>query len=728
MEAAYARGHNSLSLQVEKLAETASQTATQVKQMVDTVAALTTVTSQNTVSLDELTSAVQKLTNASAGRDARSQGSKDRKCYNCGQPGHIARHCDKTPTRKTVNAVQDGSLAGQGFKDQYESMDMYVNCLSRGVDESITGSESEAGAEAPPTCTNLAAECDLQVSETTPTRDIRSTEVGERTRPDAGEHRALLSRGREEIECTSPEYHLAEESLTQQRPAVKESTPEGAGNGHAAGDNAVAAADALAATDDTRETPLCTAGCASGCVCLTDSAQHKHDVESSRRQESGGQGSAVKAHWDTTSAEQQKTLRHPASYTTVAGTAPSANTACVDLAAAGGAGGGDVPATKMVYDEATTAEIREAEEWHAAAMAAQLKIKAQRVMAAEQQTTRPAAQSRIWHEIRPRQWSRIVATGGKMKGTAKVNKSWAPAGDSIPEEQEVSPLALKTDWMLLIKCQGVFGFTPRVTTVTSGEHSLHFLTGHMPRVLKQHTAAEVNAAAELLCKRQLKSTQTLLEPSISSPMGVVLCEVDCKPIHLTQDYESIFTRKSDGAPPRWDSKAWPDLQGRRPLLRADMQAKWDTLPGLLKQPPFKLVCKLEAHTTGFRKAMAAVVKWSQQREQRVSGRWQRLLERNVGDQRESEQARLRQAVALAREVILSLADGQRVGSRRHPVRSVRVSALSQHELHDIVLMGMILDRQGGDMKLTFSPDGLPKELQYKAARMNCGFPEARSVD
>ena len=90
MEAAYAREHNRLSLQVEKLTETASQTATQVKQVVDTVAALTTVTSQNTMSLDELTSAVQKLTNASAGRDARSQGFKDRKCYNYGQAGHIA--------------------------------------------------------------------------------------------------------------------------------------------------------------------------------------------------------------------------------------------------------------------------------------------------------------------------------------------------------------------------------------------------------------------------------------------------------------------------------------------------------------------------------------------------------------------------------------------------------------------------------------------------------------
>ena len=74
---------------METLRETASQTSTQVKQVVDTVAALATVTSQTKVSLDELTSAVQKLANVFAGRHARPQGSKDRKCYHCDRAGHI---------------------------------------------------------------------------------------------------------------------------------------------------------------------------------------------------------------------------------------------------------------------------------------------------------------------------------------------------------------------------------------------------------------------------------------------------------------------------------------------------------------------------------------------------------------------------------------------------------------------------------------------------------------
>jgi hypothetical protein len=62
MEVAQAKRHDDLSLEVQAIAVTATTTASQVTQLVDTVAALTTVTQKNTTSLDELSETIRKLT------------------------------------------------------------------------------------------------------------------------------------------------------------------------------------------------------------------------------------------------------------------------------------------------------------------------------------------------------------------------------------------------------------------------------------------------------------------------------------------------------------------------------------------------------------------------------------------------------------------------------------------------------------------------------------------
>ena len=72
MEAAQQKALNQLSLEVKALTAVSSQTTTQVKQIVTNVSALSLLAETNSLSLEALSTFVQKLTNATAGRERPS--------------------------------------------------------------------------------------------------------------------------------------------------------------------------------------------------------------------------------------------------------------------------------------------------------------------------------------------------------------------------------------------------------------------------------------------------------------------------------------------------------------------------------------------------------------------------------------------------------------------------------------------------------------------------------
>ena len=80
-----------------------------------------------------------------AGRERPSH--EDRKCYNCGEKGHIPRGCPHKAKKSAMTAVSSGSIGEVESKDQYGSKDGFINCLARGVEDSqatggVTGEPS----------------------------------------------------------------------------------------------------------------------------------------------------------------------------------------------------------------------------------------------------------------------------------------------------------------------------------------------------------------------------------------------------------------------------------------------------------------------------------------------------------------------------------------------------------------------------------------------------------
>ena len=198
MEAAQQKALNHLSLEVTALTAVTSQTATQVKQIITNVSALSLLAETNSSSLEALSTSVQKLTNATAGRERPSY--EDRKCYNCGEKGHIARGCPHKAKKSAISAVSSGSMGEVEFKEQYGTKDEFINCLARGVEDSpptgdITGE--------PPVTTDCEVPAQVR-HESAPARETCSMQDGERMQCAAVEMQALfLSTGRDEIEFNS---------------------------------------------------------------------------------------------------------------------------------------------------------------------------------------------------------------------------------------------------------------------------------------------------------------------------------------------------------------------------------------------------------------------------------------------------------------------------------------------------------------------------------------------
>ena len=134
MGAAQQKSLNQLSLEGTALTAVTSQTATHVKQIITNILALPSLAETNSSSLETLSTSVQKRTNATAGRERPSY--KDRKCYNCGENGHIARGCPHKAKKSAITVVSSGSIGHVEFKEQYGSKDEFINCLVRGVEDS----------------------------------------------------------------------------------------------------------------------------------------------------------------------------------------------------------------------------------------------------------------------------------------------------------------------------------------------------------------------------------------------------------------------------------------------------------------------------------------------------------------------------------------------------------------------------------------------------------------
>jgi hypothetical protein len=119
--------------QIRKVTEMAEQTSTQLQGFQSSIADLIKLSAENASQQRESNSQMksvqedlQKLTNASAGRDPPKGGSggwKDKitfsgKCFNCGIKGHKAEDCDKKARRRMVNAIASGDKEA---KDQFSS-------------------------------------------------------------------------------------------------------------------------------------------------------------------------------------------------------------------------------------------------------------------------------------------------------------------------------------------------------------------------------------------------------------------------------------------------------------------------------------------------------------------------------------------------------------------------------------------------------------------------------
>ena len=198
MEAAQQKALNHLSLEVTALTAVTSQTQTQVKQIITNVSALSLLAESNSSSLEALSTSVQKLTNATAGRERPSY--EDRKCYNCGEKGHIARGCPHKAKKSAITAVSSGSMGEVEFKEQYGSKDEFINCLARGVEDSPATGDIIGEPL-------MTTDCEVSAQvrhESAPARETCSMQDGEQTQSAAGEMQALFSStGREEIEFNS---------------------------------------------------------------------------------------------------------------------------------------------------------------------------------------------------------------------------------------------------------------------------------------------------------------------------------------------------------------------------------------------------------------------------------------------------------------------------------------------------------------------------------------------
>ena len=136
----------------DQIKESNSQTQKQMLNFENSLAEL--VTASQSIGAN-----IQKLTNASAGRDApvaRKQFVFKGKCYNCGQEGHQARNCRDKAQRKMVNALTaNGSQEAKDhpkFEEQFqthetatqaECVNAFINCLMNGIQED--GDSNAAG-------------------------------------------------------------------------------------------------------------------------------------------------------------------------------------------------------------------------------------------------------------------------------------------------------------------------------------------------------------------------------------------------------------------------------------------------------------------------------------------------------------------------------------------------------------------------------------------------------